>query len=447
MKTLAWCGALLLLALSFAPAALTRADRTFPFDFKRMELSNGLRAYLIPTKASGQIAYITIVRTGAREEYEPGRSGFAHFFEHMMFRGTRKYPDYDAVTTRMGAARNASTSSDVTQYYLVASKDSLEQIIDLESDRFMNLEYSEAAFRTEAGAILGEFSQGRANPMLHLYEKLMDTAFDVHTYEHLTIGFEKDVRAMPEGYEYSIAFHKRYYRPENCVILLTGDFDPKHAEQLIRKYYSPWKRGYVPPEIKPEPPQQAPREAIVEFPGQTLPTVSVAYKGPAWSATDRLSVAAEVLGMVAFGPNSRIYRKLVIQDQKVQALTGDFALNRDPGLLLVLAMVNREEDVPAVLREIENTAEEFQEKPCDPKLLNDTRSAMKYGFLMSLETPQGINFALRDFAVFTGGIEAVDEYYKTLDSITPADVQAAAKKFLVDNGRTTVTLLSAREGK
>ena len=174
--------------------------------------------------------------------------------------------------------------------------------MDLESDRFMNLRYTEPVFRTEAGAILGEFSQGRANPRLYLYEKLMDTAFDVHTYKHLTIGFEKDVRAMPEGYSYSISFHNRYYRPENCVLLLAGDFNVNRAEQLIRKYYSAWKPGYVKPEIKPEPPQTAPKEATVEFPGRTLPTLAVAYKGPAWSATDRLAVALEVLGMVAFGP-------------------------------------------------------------------------------------------------------------------------------------------------
>jgi zinc protease len=333
----------------------------------------------------------------------------------------------------------------VTQYYLVASKDSLEQIIDLESDRFMNLEYTEEVFRTEAGAILGEFSQGRANPGLYLMEKLADTAFDVHTYKHLTIGFEKDVRAMPEGYEYSLGFYRRYYRPENCVLLLTGDFDPAQAERWIRKYYSPWKPGYVAPDVKPEPPQTAPKEATVEFPGRTLPVLSIAYKGPAWSATDSLAVATEVLGMVAFGPNSDIYRRLVIQEQRVQSLSGNFSLDRDPGLLTIISMVNKAPDIPSISQEVQKTVERFRTTLCDPKLLNDTRSAMKYGFLMRLETPQGIDFALRNFVVFTGGIEAVEDYYRTLDSITPEDVRAAAAKYLVENGRTTVTLTGARE--
>jgi zinc protease len=436
----------LIIGMAAASVAVPQKGKIFPFDYKLVTLPNGFKAYLIKAGSTGQIAYVTVVRAGAREEWEPGKTGFAHFFEHIMFKGTDKYPDYDTITTRIGAARNASTGSDVTQYYLVAASSSLEQILDLESDRFMNLRYTEPVFRTEAGAILGEFSQGRANPRLYLNEKLMDTAFDVHTYKHLTIGFERDVRAMPEGYQYSISFHNRYYRPENCVLLLAGDFDVNRAEQLIRKYYSAWKPGYVKPQIKPEPPQTAPREATVEFPGRTLPILAVAYKGPAWSATDRLAVASEVLGLVAFGPNSDIYRRLVIEDQKVQSLSGDFGLNRDPNLLTIMTMINNTGDLQTIKDEIRKTVEKFRTEPCDSKLLADTKSSMKYSFLMQLETPQGIDFALRDIAVYTGGIEAVEDYYRTLESISAEDLKAAANKFLVETSRTTVTLLPAKGG-
>jgi zinc protease len=436
----------LIIGMAAASVAVPQKGRIFPFDYKLVTLPNGFKAYLIKAGSTGQIAYVTVVRAGAREEWEPGKTGFAHFFEHIMFKGTDKYPDYDAITTRIGAARNASTGSDVTQYYLVAASSSLEQIMDLESDRFMNLRYTEPVFRTEAGAILGEFSQGRANPRLYLNEKLMDTAFDVHTYKHLTIGFEKDVRAMPEGYQYSISFHNRYYRPENCVLLVAGDFDVNRAEQLIRKYYSAWKPGYVKPPIKPEPPQTAPREATVEFPGRTLPILAVAYKSPAWSPTDRLAVASEVLGLVAFGPNSDIYRRLVLEEQKVQSLSGDFGLNRDPNLLTIMTMINNPGDLQAIKDDIRKTVEKFRTEPCDSKLLADTKSAMKYGFLMQLETPQGINFALRDIAVYTGGIEAVEDYYRTLESISAEDLKAAADKFLIETGRTTVILLPAKGG-
>jgi zinc protease len=310
----------------------------------------------------------------------------------------------------------------------------------------MNLNYTEPQFRTEAGAILGEFSQGRTNPYLHLAEKTMDTAFDQHTYKHLTIGFEKDVRRMPEGYQYSLSFYRRYYRPENCVLLLAGDFDFNRAEQLIRKYYALWKPGYVAPQIKPEPQQLAPREATAEFPGRTLPMLSVNYKGPAWSAGDKSAVAAEVLGLVAFGPNSDIYKKLVVQEQKVQMFSGDFELTRDPNLLSIVTMLSDPANAAMVKKAIADTADKFRRDLCDEKLLRDTKSALKYGFLMSLETAQGASFALRETVVHTGGIEAIEDYYRTLDAITPEDVRTAANKYLVENGRTTITLIPAKEG-
>ncbi len=428
-------------------AVPVQATDIFPYPYHKLELDNGFKAYLIHAGAPGQIAYVTVVRTGSREEWEPGRTGYAHFFEHMMFRGTKKYPDYSSVLTRIGADNNAFTSDDMTVFYTVAASDSLEQLMDLESDRFMNLDYSEPDFRIEAGAILGEFNQGRANPYLTLFEKIRQTAFDQHTYRHLTIGLEADVRAMPQGYEYSRSFFRRYYRPENCVLLLVGDFDDAGAEALVRKYYSSWKPGYVAPKIQPEPEQTAPREASVEFAGSTLPIVSINYKGPAWSATDRDAVASRLLGELAFGENSAIYRKLVLDEQKVQRLSADFGLQRDPSLLSVTGMVPNPEDLGYVRDEVEKTAALYREQPCDTQRLEDTKKALRYGFLRGLETARGVAFSLIDVVVPTGGIEAVNDYYATLDSIEPKDIQAAADRYLTPARRTIVTLTSKQEGR
>jgi zinc protease len=150
--------------------------------------------------------------------------------------------------------------------------------------------------------------------------------------------------------------------------------------------------------------------------------------------------------MVAFGPNSSIYRKLVLHEQKLQSLEGDFELNRDPNLLSITTQVTDPANLPAIEGEIASTAEKFRRDLCDAKLLRDAKSAMKYQFLMSLETAQGICFALRPIVVFTGGIEAIEDFYRTLDSITPEDVRAAAARYLVENGRTTITLVQAGEG-
>ena len=435
-------GALLLLTVA-GSAGAQQGSGIFPFSYRLVELDNGFKAYLIKAGAPGQITYLSVVRTGSRDEVEPGKSGFAHFFEHMMFRGTEKYPNYDSVTAAIGAARNANTSNDRTAYYIVAASEYLGQIVDLESDRFMNLKYPEADFKTEAGAVLGEYQQGALSPGRFLDEKVRETAFDRHTYRHTTIGFEPDVRAMPEGYQYSLDFFRRFYRPENVVLILTGDFDENEAEALIREHYSDWKPGYEAPNIPVEPVQRAPRRRVVQYPGRTLPVLSVNYKSPAWSATDRDAVALEVLGEVAFGSNSDIYKRLVIEQRRVQYLRGDFGLSRDPSLVSVNAMVVRPDDVAGIEGEIQETIDRFKRELVDTQSLHDTKSNLKYGFLMGLETSQNVAFSLIPFVVDTGGIEAVDEYYRTMESITPEDLRAAAQKFLVDTGKTVVTMVQA----
>jgi zinc protease len=418
----------------------------FPFNYRLVKLDNGFHAYLIKAGAPNQIAYVSVVRTGSRDEWEEGKSGFAHFFEHMMFRGTEKYPIYDTVVNEMGAAYNANTSNDRTIYYLDAPSEYLEQIIDLESDRFANLNYSEPDFRTEAGAILGEYQQSALVPFRYLNEKIRETAYDKHTYRHTTIGFEADVRAMPEAFEYSLSFYDRYYRPENVVLMLVGDFDFDEAESLIGKYYSGWEAGYVPPQITPEPPHTAPRRRRVEYPGRTLPILSVNYQGPAWSAGDKLAVAAQVFGRIAFGENSDIYRKLVIEERKVQFLNAGFGLARDPSLMDITTMVVNPDDVDMIEEEIQKTIDRFREELVDEKVFNDTKSNMKYGFLMRLETAQNVAFALLSYVINTGGIEAVEEYYRTLDAVTREDVREAARTYLVEDTKTVV-LMVQKEGE
>jgi zinc protease len=443
MRTLLQAGLLGGIMMAVTAAAPPRDGNVFPFEYERVRLDNGFTAYLIDAGSPGQIAFVTMVRTGSRDEVEPGKSGFAHFFEHMMFRGTERYPDYDGVTSRMGAARNAFTSNDMTVYYLVASNEYLETILDLEADRFQNLRYSEPDFRTEAGAILGEYQQGALTPGRWLDEKVRETAFRHHTYRHTTIGFEADIRAMPEGYDYSSTFYQRFYRPENVVLVIAGDFDRAEAKRLIEKHYAGWTPGYVPPAITPEPPQTEARDRTVHYPARTLPILSINYRGPAWSATDTVAVAAEVLGRLAFGPSSDLFRKLVLQERRANSLSSGFGLGRDPGLLTITAIVNDPADVRAIESEIYTTVRRFHTEATDAATLQAVRSNMKYGFLMGLETAQDVAFSTIPFVINTGRVEAIEEYFRTLDAVTPEHVRRAAQQYLVDTGRTTITMVQA----
>ncbi len=198
-----------------------------------------------------------MVRVGSRNEVEPGVTGFAHFFEHMMFRGTDKYPreKYNEVLKMTGAGANANTSLDRTIYHMTGNVDYLEKMFELESDRFMSLNYPEHDFKVEAGAVKGEYTKNFASPYQRLYESLLNTAFDAHTYKHTTMGFFNDIVDMPNQYEYSRKFFERYYRPEYSTIVVVGDITAEKVNALAEKYFGGWKTGDYTVAIPPEPEQ------------------------------------------------------------------------------------------------------------------------------------------------------------------------------------------------
>ena len=437
-----WIGLLLLLITAGWLMADSSNSSFFPYSYQTVNLDNGLKAYLIPVKGSGLVAYYSVVRTGSRDEWEPGKSGFAHFFEHMMFRGTKKYPGsvYDRLITEMGADANAYTTDDYTCYHLVVPAEHLEKVAELESDRFQNLWYKESAFKTEAGAVYGEYRKGRVNPFSVLLEELQNTAFDVHTYKHTTIGFEKDIKNMPNMYEYSLSFFKRYYRPENIVLLIVGDFDPRQTKELIKKYYRNWKPGYQEPKIKPEPPQKKERIKTVKYSGKTLPILWIAYKGDSFDPAKKDIAALDLLGDLAFGQNSEIYKKLVLREQKVQFINNWFPYNRDPKLLNIYTMVKDEKDIPYVRKEIDKTVEKFQKDLVEPENLENIKKRVRYSFLMNLDTPDHIAGGLARFVALTGGIEGINTLFANIQSVTPENIRNAARKYFRKNRRTIIIL-------
>jgi len=432
--------------LTGAATAGLAAERFFPYAYENYTLENGFKSILIPMKGSGLVAYYTVVRTGSRDEWEPGKSGFAHFFEHMMFRGTEKYPasEYNRLVAEMGAEANAFTGDDLTCYYMVIPSAKLETAMDLESDRFQNLSYEEAPFRTEAGAVYGEYRKNLSSPMRLANETLLNTAFDKHTYKHTTMGFEQDIKDMPNMYQYSKTFLSRYYRPENCVLLIVGDFDPSAAKPMIERCYGGWKPGYVPPKVTAEPPQEKERKVEVTFEGRTLPLVWIAYKGDAFDPSDKMVVSAYLLADLAFGENSEIFKRLAIREQKVESIDGDFGFSRDPKLYDVYSRVKNENDIAYVIDEIDKTAEKFKTTPVSREALENTKKRSRYGYLMSLDTPDRVGSMLARIVTLTGRIESVDQLYATMADLTPEDIQAAAQKYLRKERRTVLVLKGAK---
>ncbi len=221
--------------LILCAASVFAADRIFPYPYVQEDLPNGLRLITIPTDYPNIVSLYIVVGAGSRNEVEPGKSGFAHLFEHLMFRGTPEYSAarYTEELQKAGAASNAFTTSDYTAYHTTFSKEDLPRILSMEADRFPHLAVPPALFKTETLAVLGEYNKNSANPEEKLYETLRATAFRVHPYQHTTMGFIKDIEAFPNEYDYSRQFFDRYYRPEYTTIIVAGDVDPKRVRSLI----------------------------------------------------------------------------------------------------------------------------------------------------------------------------------------------------------------------
>jgi zinc protease len=409
-----------------------------PYPTETRTLPNGLTVIVTKMPSDGLAAYWTIVRTGSRDEYEPNRTGFAHFFEHMMFRGTERFPSdvYNRIITTIGADANAYTTDDHTAYHLAMAAEDLEQVMQIESDRFQNLSYAEGAFQTEAGAVYGEYRKSRTEPEFALYEELVGKAFERHPYGHTTLGYERDIAIMPTLFDYSREFFKRYYRPENTVLFIAGDLDPNAVFALVEKYYGGWQRGYVPPQIPTEPEQTEERHVDVAYDGQTLPILMVAYKLPAYDAADRTRVAADLFADLAFGETSEAYRRLVLEEQVVEDIDAGASYNRDPGLLEIYAHVKDPAKVEYVLAVIDETIDNFRAEPPDAARLADLQKRLRYGFLMGLQTPDDVASHVAQFIALSGDLKGLDQLYATFAAITPDDVQMAAGRYLVPERRT-----------
>lgn len=423
-------------------SAPSTSQSIIPFPIHQKTLANGLQVVAIPMESGGLAAHWITVRTGSRDEYEPGRTGFAHFFEHMMFYGTKKFPQemYEQTVTRMGADSNAFTSNDVTVYYLNVAAEELEQVMTIESDRFKNLSYSEQGFQTEAGAVYGEYRKNRTSPWFALYEAMTTTAFQRHTYGHTVIGYEKDIKAMPTLYDYSRTFFDRYYRPDNAILVVAGDVTESQVFTMAEKYYGDWKPGYVPPKIEVEPEQKAERRVDVAYEGRALPMIWIGYKGDAFNPGDRTFAASFVLAELAFGETSDIYRRLVLEEQVLQSISADPASDRDPGLWMVQAVVKDPSKVDAVLTEIDATIARYRDTSPSAERVAAVKSNMRYSFVMGMDSPSRVAGRIARLAGIFGDVESIESMYRTLTTVTPADVQAAAQKYLVAQRRTVAVL-------
>ncbi|MFY0653034.1 MAG: insulinase family protein [Cyclobacteriaceae bacterium] len=413
----------------------------FPYEILQTKLDNDLNVVTVPYNSPGLASFYIVVRVGSRNEVEKGKTGFAHFFEHMMFRGTDQYSkaEYSAALKAIGAAANAYTSTDRTVYHMTGNAEMLDKMFELEADRFMNLNYSEEDFKVEAGAVKGEYTKNYSSPYMKLYEKTQNTAFSTHTYSHTTMGFWEDVVDMPNQYDYSLEFFDRYYRPEYCTVVVVGDVTQEKVNEFAQKYFGKWERGSFTQEIPAEPEQKEIKFAHIQeanFP----PILNLNYKGPAFNPDNKEMAVLDIISGIAFSEKSNIHKKLVVNERKIRQLYAGGSDSRDPGLWSVNAMLVNKEDMAYVKSEIDKVLEGLKNNPVDSAMLSQTKSNFKYRYAMGIDNPNDIANSLAWYISLTGDPNDVNKAYANYDAVTAEDIMRVAKKYFVTDHLTISTI-------
>jgi len=433
--------------LSFAmatPAPAAEKKPFFPYPMKTDRLPNGVTVVRVPFASNGMVAYYSAVRTGSRNEVEQGHTGFAHFFEHMMFKGTRKYPtgEREKMLGTLGFDDNAYTSDDCTVYHSFGPSTGLPRLIEVEADRFIGLDYSEQSFQTEAKAILGEYHKNAARPELKMEEALNGTAFKKHPYGHTTIGYYDDIKAMPGKYEYSKSFFQRWYRPDNVIIYIVGEFDDVQTMEWIKAAYGPWQGKAAQVEIPKEPPQAGPLQVNLDWETPTLPRHLHAWRSPAASLTTLDGQVQTVLASYLTGPTSPLYKELVLEKQLAEQVFSPYGDHRDPYLFMIGALLKDERHRAAADAAFDREVKALASGKVDARRVADIRANIRYSFLMSLETADEIGNALAYTGAVFGAPDSLDRYYRRFEEIQPAQLVDFARKYLTEKNRTVLTLKS-----
>ncbi|MBV8751106.1 MAG: insulinase family protein, partial [Candidatus Eremiobacteraeota bacterium] len=309
-----------------APVISASSIDVAPLRYVDRTLDNGLRVVLVPDRRVPSVAINVAYRVGGKDD-PPGRSGFAHLFEHLMFKGTsRTAPEtIDRLTEDVGGYNNAFTSDDITNYYEVVPSNHLERLLWAEADRLASLTVNAQNFATERDVVIGEYDQRvLAEPYGMLDELVNREAYAVHPYRCGVIGRPDELNAA--SLDDVVAFHATYYRPDNAVLVVAGDLDVDATLAAVERWFGPvgTPSGAIPRVTVVEPPQTAPRTYTYRAANVPLPAVEEAYHIP--EAVHPDAAALDVLEtLLGYGRSSRLYTTLVAICVRTRAISASVA--------------------------------------------------------------------------------------------------------------------------
>jgi zinc protease len=421
---------------------LSLAAQSIPkITYTDTKLKNGLRVIIAEDRTAPVFAIAVNYNVGSRDERK-GRTGFAHLFEHMMFKGSENVGpgEHPYLMFMYGGNMNGTTNKDRTLYYEVLPANQLDLALFLEADRMRSLDITKENLDNQRNAVQEERRLGVDNqPYGKTFETIDQLAYDNFAYAHSVIGSMEDLNAATV--EDVASFFKTYYAPNNAVVSIVGDVDAKATLDKVRKYFESIPSQPAPPEVDmAEPKQTEERRATIDDPLARLPRLDMAYKIPPAGSPD--SDALAVLGTVlSGGRSSRLYESIVRQKQLSSGVSAGAAQSRGPGLFRVIGTPlpgKTPEDLEAA---IEEEIAKIQSEPIADWELEKARNAARSSFINGLQSALNRAIQLSENALAYDDPGRINTRADEIAKVTAADVQRVAKQYLVKTNRTVVVTM------
>jgi len=419
-----------------------------PIDIKERTLSNGMRVISHRDTSSPTVSVHVWYDVGGKND-PPGRSGFAHMFEHMMFKATKHMPNetFDRLTEDVGGFNNASTWPDFTNYYEVVPSNHLERILWAEADRMINLNVDEASFSSEREVVKEEYRQGVLAPPYGKFFWLMDElSFQKHPYKRGVIGnLDELSAASPADAE---KFYKTFYRPDNAVLIVVGDFDQKQFDAWVDKYFGSIKRpeGEI-PRVSVEEPEWTKERRYNEFgPRVPFPATALIYRAPKTTSPDipAIRLAASIL---SGGESSRLYQTLVRDLEIAQQASMDLELNTEGGRMSLLAIGSQKGTSESLEKALLAELKKIQDGGVTAKELEKAKNQLISRAIRARETNDGKAIAIERAVAYQGDPRAVNREVQELQAVTAADIQRVMKHYFKDNNRVVLYYNQEKEAE
>lgn len=410
-------------------------------EFTEYDLDNGLHVILHQDNSTPIVAVSVLYHVGSKNE-DPERTGFAHFFEHLLFEGSEniKRGEFDKYITNAGGTNNANTSNDRTYYYEILPSNQLELGLWLESERMMHAKIDPEGVETQREVVKEEKRQRMDNqPYGSILTEILKRAYTVHPYRWPTIGSLEHLNSAT--LEEFIDFYKTFYVPENATLSIAGDIDIKETKAAIDKYFKDIKRGGkpIPRPTVVEPPQKEEIRDVV-FDNIQLPAVIQTYHMPAQGTPD--SYALNMLSTVlSGGQSSRMYKSLVDEQKKAYVVQAFPFSSEDPGLYIALGLANVGVSVDELEEGMDEEIRKVQEELIPEKEFQKVRNQIESDYVQGNSSMIGIAEQLANYHVYYGDAGLINNELDRFMKITREDLQRVAKKYLTKENRVVLHYL------